>query len=173
MFKIIANAVVAAMLLFALNAQAAEPDEKELRAADARQADAARTRNVDALATMMHPMFMVNSPEGEVWPRAKVLDMWRSRTIGRDSFGRAVEQVKIVDDVGIVMGREIVAPSVDSVAGQRRRDSAKPVERRFTNVWLWQNDKWWFLSRHANEQPVNKAVPGKTITPFSPSARLL
>lgn len=173
MFKIIANAVVAATLLFALNSQAAEPDEKELRAADARQADAARTRNVDALATMMHPMFMVNSPEGEVLPRAKVLDMWRSRAIGRDSFGRAVEQVKIVDDVGIVMGREIVAPAVDSVAGQRRRASTKPVERRFTNVWLWQNDKWWFLSRHANEQPVSKAVPGKMITPFSPSARLL
>lgn len=159
--RMIANAAIAASLLLAVGSQAAKPDEKELRAADARQADAARTRNADALGTMMHPMFMVNSPEGEVWPREKVLSMCRSSAIGHDSFGRAVEQVKIVHDVGIVMGREIVAPSVDSVAGQRRRHSAKHIERRFTNVWLWQNDKWWFLSRHANEMPVSKAAPGK------------
>jgi hypothetical protein len=132
---------------------AAAPSEQELRAADSRQADAARTRNADDLEVMMHPAFMVNSPEGEVWSKEKVIRMWRSRGIGHDSFERTVEQVKITNDIGVVMGHEVVAPSADSVAGQRRHDGAHPVERRFTNIWLWQNNKWWFLARHANEQP--------------------
>lgn len=154
------RSVAVVTLLFATIVHGAEtkgPDERALRAADERQAEAARTRNADALDAMMHPLFMVNSPEGQVWPREKVLGMWRSRGIGHDSFERTIEQIKITDDVGIVMGREVVAPSADSVAGQRRHDGARPVERRFTNIWLWQNDKWWFLGRHANEQPERTA----------------
>lgn len=135
-----------------MTSQAAAGPEKELRAADARQHEAAKARNADALDAMMHPQFMVNSPEGEVWSREKVLSMWRSRGIGHDRFERTVEQVRIAGDLGIVMGREIVAPSTDSVAGERRHDGAKPVERRFTNIWIWQNDKWWFVGRHANER---------------------
>lgn len=129
------------------------PDEAGLRAADAAQVAAARTRDADALAAMMHPAFTVNSPEGEVWPRERVLALWRNRGIGHDRFERVAESVTVVRDVGIVEGREVVAPSPDSLAGQRRHDGGRPVERRFTNVWLWDGGRWWFLARHANEQP--------------------
>lgn len=106
---------------------------------------------------MMHPAFTVNSPEGEVWPREKVLAMWRNRGIGHDRFERFPESVTLVRDVGIVEGREIVAPSIDSVAGQRRHDGGKPVLRRFTNIWIWEGQRWRFLARHANEQPTFEA----------------
>lgn len=131
---------------------AAAQDETSLRRADAAQHDAARTRNADALEAMMHPAFEVNSPEGEMWSRAKTLELWRNRGIGHDRFDRTVESVILDGDVGVVAGREIVQPSVDSIAGKRRADGAKPVERRFTNIWLWKDGRWWFLARHANEK---------------------
>jgi hypothetical protein len=102
---------------------------------------------------MMHPAFTVNSPEGEVWSRERVLAMWRARGIGHDRFERIAESVTVVREVGVVKGREIVQPSVDSIAGQRRADGGQSVLRRFTNVWIWEGDRWRFLTRHANEQP--------------------
>jgi len=145
-----------AFLCAAISVAGASPeqprrDEASLRAADAAQLSAARDRDADALERMMHPAFTVNSPEGEMWPRAKVLALWRNRGIGHEHFERTVESVTLVKDIGIVAGREIVQPSPDSLAGQRRHDGGQPVMRRFTNVWLWDGGRWWFLARHANE----------------------
>jgi hypothetical protein len=131
---------------------AAAQDEASLRKADEAQHEAARTRNADALEAMMHPAFQVNSPEGEMWSRSKTIELWRNRGIGHDRFDRTVESVILDGDVGVVAGRETVQPSVDSLAGKRRDDGAQPVERRFTNIWLWKDGRWWFLARHANEK---------------------
>lgn len=132
---------------------AAAQDEASLRAADAEQHRAARTRDADALAAMMHPNFAVNSPEGEMWSREKTVALWRNRGIGHDRFDRVVESLILDGNVGFVAGREVVAPSPDSIAGQRRTDGGQAVARRFTNVWLWKDGRWWFLARHANERP--------------------
>jgi hypothetical protein len=128
-----------------------ERNETGLRAADHAQLLAARTRDADALDWMMHAKFAVSSPEGEIWPRQKVLAMWRNRGIGHDHFERTVENVILVKNVGVVSGHELVQPSTDSVAGQRRHDGGQSVRRRYTNVWLWDDGRWWFLARHANE----------------------
>jgi hypothetical protein len=141
----------AAFAVAGASAQPQRPDEASLRAADAAQLSAARDRDADALERMMHPAFAVNSPEGEMWAREKVLTLWRNRGIGHEHFERVVESVTLVKNTGIVAGREIVQPSPDSLAGQRRHDGGRPVMRRFTNVWLWDGGRWWFLARHANE----------------------
>jgi hypothetical protein len=144
--------VLACMILVCLTFPAVAQDEASLRRADAAQHQAARTRDADALAAMMHPQFQVNSPEGEMWSRERTIALWRNRGIGHDRFDRWVESVILDGDVGVVAGREIVQPSADSIAGKRRADGAAPVERRFTNVWLWKGGRWLFLARHANEK---------------------
>lgn len=143
--------LIGCAILLTLAAPAAAQDEPSLRKADAAQHEAARTRNADALQAMMHPAFQVNSPEGEMWPREKVVAMWRNGGIGHDRFDRTVESVILDGDVGVVAGRETVQPSADSIAGQRRTDGGRSVQRRFTNVWLWKDGRWQFLARHANE----------------------
>jgi hypothetical protein len=46
-----------------------------------------------------------------------------------------------------VMGREVVLPTTDSQLGQQF--GARPLARRFTNVFLFENGRWVFLARHA------------------------
>lgn len=140
------------ILLLVLAVPAAAQDEASLRRADAAQHQAARTRDADALDAMMHSAFQVNSPEGEMWSRERTLTLWRNRGIGHDRFERTVESVILDGPVGVVAGREIVQPSTDSIAGKRRADGGQPVERRFTNIWLWKGEQWQFLARHANEK---------------------
>lgn len=151
MRAMLGTVLCATLLAHPLQTAAAEPTEAGLRAADNSQLLAARTRDADALEAMMHPKFAVSSPEGELWPRQKVLQMWRNRGIGHDRFERTVESVILARNVGVVSGHEVVQPSTDSVAGQRRHDGGQSVRRRYTNVWLWDEDRWWFLARHANE----------------------
>lgn len=145
------GAVFCTLLAANVAASAAEQNEAGLRAADNAQLLAARTRDADALESMMHPQFAVSSPEGEMWSRQKTLALWRNRGIGHDRLERTVENVILVKNVGVVSGHELVQPSTDSVAGQRRHDGGQSVRRRFTNVWLWDEGRWWFLARHANE----------------------
>lgn len=132
---------------------AAQHDAEGLRKADLAQLAAARTRDADALAAMMHPSFVVNSPEGEMWSRERTVTLWRNRGIGHDRFERVVESVTLAGNTGVVAGRELVQPSTDSIAGKRRHDGGRPVQRRFTNIWVWQDGRWWFFARHANERP--------------------
>lgn len=144
--------LIQAALIAAIATPAFAQDQEGLRLADHAQHEAARTRDADALEAMMHPAFQVNSPEGEMWSRERTLGLWRNRGIGHDRFDRVVEAIILDGDVGIVAGRETVQPSSDSLAGIRRADGGQPVERRFTNVWLWKDGRWWFLARHANER---------------------
>ena len=151
--KFVHFAAAASALAICAGTAQAQPTEASLRAADDRQLQAARTRDADALDAMMSPGFRVNAPEGEVWSRERTVTLWRNRGIGHDRFDRRIEAAFIDGDVGVVMGSEVVQPSTDSIAGQRRADGGRQVTRRFTNIWLWRDGTWRFFARHANERP--------------------
>lgn len=146
------SGLVIALAVFALPAFAAGSDEASLRVADEAQRQAALARDADALLAMTLPTFLVNSPEGDVGTRDRMIGRFRNRQVGHDSFDRVVDKISITGNVGVVMGSETVRPSADSLAGQRRADGGKSVQRRFSNVWLWQDGKWNWLMRHANER---------------------
>lgn len=125
--------------------------ELDLRAADDAQLAAARDGDANALAAMTLPSFIINNPLGETGTRDRMIRRFRSGEIQLERLVRVIERVSITGDVGVVMGREVVEHAASSLEGRGTHRGA--ILRRFTHVWLWQEGRWRWLARHANEQP--------------------
>lgn len=68
--------------------------------------------------------------------------------LASERFERVIEGIAITGNVGIVMGSEIVQPSAGSELAQRF--GSAPLQRRFSNVFLFEDGRWTFLARQAS-----------------------
>jgi hypothetical protein len=127
------------------------PDEAALLAADARQRAAVANIDLAAIAAIAHPNLRVNAPNNRILTREDLLHMVGSGEIRNEAFERVAEQVVVTGDVGVVMGRERVFPGARSE--QARMYGRRPLERRYTNVYLRERGAWRHLARHANVVP--------------------
>ena len=141
-----------AALLFALSLAAtpaaAAGTRQSLLAVDELQRAAVASSDVAALDRLAHANLRINAPGGHVLTRAQFLANMRSGEIAAESFTRTAEDVTISGDVAIVMGRETFTPKLQSELG--RKYGAKPLNRRYTNVYVWQGKRWKWLARQAN-----------------------
>jgi hypothetical protein len=119
-------------------APATADNESSLRAADAAQHTAASANDGEALTAMAHENFRLYAPEGYIGDRQRLIARFQSAETGYVRFERTVESAVVTRDVGVVMGREII-----------QRADQEPVNRRFTNIWLWEKGRWYWLARHA------------------------
>lgn len=140
--------VVATSACTTPTAPGAAPTEASLRAADAEQMRIIVDEDATAQQAFMHPNYMLNGPANAVKRKAEVVAMLARGDIASDSFARTIEGVAITGDVGIVMGSEVVTPSPNSELG--RLHPGRTLQRRFTNVFLWEGGKWRFLARQAS-----------------------
>ena len=134
-------------LLVAAPAAAIQLDEVSLRAADAEEMRLIVQRDSEGEREFMHPNYMVNSPANRVVRKDELIRMLSEGKIANNGIERTIEATAITGNVGIVMGRETITPTPNSELGQSH--SARKLERRFTNVFLFENGKWWFLARQS------------------------
>ena len=128
-------------------ASAADLSEASLRAADAEQMRIIVQGDADKQRTFMHPNYMVNGPSNRVMRKEALVEMLAQGKMASDSFERTIEAVSITGNVGVVMGREVVQPVATSQLGQLH--GSKILDRRFTNVFAFEDDEWRFLARQA------------------------
>ena len=121
--------------------------EASLRAADAEQMRIIVQADAEAQQAFMHPNYMINGPSNRIMHKNVLIDMLAQGKMGSDLFERVIEDVAITGNVGIVMGREVVHPTPTSELGTRHGD--KVLNRRFTNVFVFEEGKWRFLARQA------------------------
>lgn len=121
--------------------------EASLRAADAEQMRIIVQADAQAQQAFMHPNYMINGPSNRVLHKDVLVDMLAHGKMASDFFERVIEDLSITGNVGIVMGREVVHPAPTSELGTRHGD--KILNRRFTNVFLFEDGKWRFLARQA------------------------
>jgi hypothetical protein len=121
--------------------------EASLRAADAEQMRIIVQADAEAQQAFMHPNYIINGPANRVLHKDVIVDMLAHGKMGNDFFERVIEDLAITGNVGIVMGREVVHPTPTSELGIRHGD--KVLNRRFTNVFLFEDGKWRFLARQA------------------------
>jgi hypothetical protein len=113
-------------------------EESTLRSADASQLEAARANDGVALTAMAHENFRLYAPEGYIGNRARLIARFQSTETGYVRFERTIESAVVTQDVGVVMGHEII-----------QRAYQEPIRRRFTNIWIWEDGRWYWLARHA------------------------
>ncbi|WP_254023935.1 nuclear transport factor 2 family protein [Mesorhizobium ventifaucium] len=125
-----------------------EPTEEALRAADHMQLKAGSSGDPDAMAAIQHPNYLGNAPNNRVVDGEAVRSLMASGAIASDSLDRTIERIAITANVGVVMGRETIVATSGSISAEMF--SGGPLERRFTNVYVWSDARWRLLARHAN-----------------------
>ena len=138
--------IVASSLLLAASPQA-KPSESSLRAADAEQMRIIVQQDATAQQQFMHSNYIINAPANRVLRKSQVVWMLAHGAMASERFERVIEGTAVTGKVGIVMGREIVKPTRGSELGKLH--PAKTLQRRFTNVFLFEDGKWRFLARQA------------------------
>ena len=143
------HTLVALLTLYGLSftTSATELSEATLRAADAEQMRIIVEGDAKAQQAFMHPNYIINGPSNEVRHKPVLVEMLAHGKMASDRFERVIEGLAITENVGIVMGREVVHPLTNSQLGTLHGN--KVLHRRFTNVFLFQDGKWRFLARQA------------------------
>lgn len=145
-----ANATLAAVfaLTAACTTTAPAASRASVLAVDEQQRSLVASSDIAGLERLGHPNLRINAPGGRVLSREQFLANMRSGEIAAERFERTAEDVQINGNVAIVMGRETFTPAPSSELG--RTFGAKPLQRRYTNIYLWQQGRWRWLARHAN-----------------------
>jgi hypothetical protein len=132
-------------------ASATAVDEMSLRAADELQRTAVVAGDIERVRAMMHPNYRVNAPTNTVLTGDQILSMFEQGLIAAEPVERIVEAAVVSGTTGLVMGRETLIPPPGSQLA--RSFGEQPLLRRFTNVYSFENGKWWFLARHFSQAP--------------------
>ena len=120
-------------------------------AVDDQQRAMVAASDVAGLERLAHPNLRINAPGGRVLAREQFLANMRIGEIAAEGFQRKPEEVSISANVAVVMGRETFTPAATSELG--RTFGAKPLQRRYSNIYVWQKGRWLWLARHANVLP--------------------
>lgn len=138
---------LSALLFVGTLTNATEISDASLREADSEQMRIIVQADAAKQSTFMHPNYIINGPSNQVLRKDVLVNMLAQRKMASDHFERVIEATAITGNVGIVMGREIVKPVSTSQLGQLH--GTKTLDRRFTNVFLFENGEWRFLARQA------------------------
>ena len=95
------------------------------------------------IAKLFSPQIVVNSPGNTIVKFDGVMYRIRTGQIDYSSYEKVIEHISFVENIAIVMGKEIITPKgVTANAG-------KTVTRRFTDIWMKNKKSWQLTARQA------------------------
>ena len=122
---------------------AQQSDKDELTKLENAEREAILKNDTLMLARIMSPYIVVQNPENKIVRFTQIIDRVKNGKINYASFERSIENIDIIDNLGIVMGKEII------IARGTTTNSGKTVTRRFTNIWIKNNGIWKLTVRQA------------------------
>lgn len=126
-------------------------DRATILAVDEAQRAMVARGDVAGLEKLAHTNLRINAPGGRVLTRDQFLENMRSGEIAAEGFDRTAEDVSISGRIAVVMGHETFTPVASSELG--RMFGAKPLQRRYTNVYVREQGRWLWLARQASIMP--------------------
>ena len=139
--------LVAVLLLYGVSLCAQTSDiETTIRALEQKEVQAVLLKDTVTLKKFWSADFTVNNPFNTITEAGKnTLDRPVIRRLTYLRFERNIEKVLVKGDVVITMGNELV------VEKGKNGESGRTIKRRYTNIWMKQNNEWKTIARHANE----------------------
>ena len=144
------SVLVVMMILFVGPAQALaqESAEDAVYAVEEDMRKAILDSDVETLADLWAPHFMVNAPRNVVVPdRDAVLGVFRDGIAAYETYEQSIEELRVTGTKAVVMGTETVVP-----VGDEAPHEGQTVHRRYTHVWEHNDtdDAWHLVARHAH-----------------------
>ena len=87
--------------------------------------------------------YVVNNPNNMILTAAQIKKFVRGTGMDKTSFTRDIEKISFIKDVAVVMGSETVTPK------DKNGNAGKPVYRRYTNIWIKNENGWKLSARQA------------------------
>jgi len=136
-----------ALIVFATCAWVAsfsqQNSETEIRTLENMLDSAILKSDTIVIAKLFSPQIVVNSPANTIVKFDGVMGRIRTGQIDYSSYEKVIENISFVENIAIVMGKEIITPKgVTANAG-------KTVTRRFTDIWMKDKKSWRLTARQA------------------------
>ncbi|HEX5171499.1 MAG TPA: nuclear transport factor 2 family protein [Cyclobacteriaceae bacterium] len=123
---------------------AQDPREAEIRRVDNLERESVLKGDSTALFDRIwSPTMIVNTPANVVGTVEGTKAHFRAGDLNYLSFERTIEKIALHDNVAVVMGGEVIKPQ------GKQPNAGKTVTRRFTHVWLLENNAWSLIARQA------------------------
>ncbi len=128
---------------------AQQNDESVIRNLEDAEREAILKGDTVKLSQLMSASIIVQNPENKIITYKQIIERVKSGKISYNAFERIIEKVAFIDNISIVMGKEII-----SVQGSTS-NVGKTVTRRFTNIWMKENDSWKLTARQSTIISIN------------------
>lgn len=135
--------VLSCVLLFNAPVSAQLSPEAEIRRVEALEKEALLKGDTAMLRELMSPQIVVQNPDNNIIRFQDILSRIRDGKIDYGSFERIIEAVSFIDNIAVVMGKEIIEPRGETL------HAGKTVTRRFTNIWVNRDKHWKLAARQA------------------------
>lgn len=86
---------------------------------------------------------IVNAPSNSVVDLNMAMEALKLGYIDYTSYEQKIEEIKVIENIGIVMGFETVMPT--GLTGK----AGTTEKRRFTDIWMYKNSQWIMIARQA------------------------
>ena len=95
------------------------------------------------LLTLLSPQIVVQNPENAIIKFDQMMERIRTGKIKYSSFERIIENISFVENIAIVMGKEIIMQQGNT------NNTVNTITRRFTNIWMKTGNIWKLTARQA------------------------
>jgi hypothetical protein len=126
-----------------LNDSGAIPNsaEAELEKLEKLEAKALLNGDTAMLLKLMSPQLIVQNPQNAIVDRNQIMERVKTGKIKFQSFKRVIEKISVIQNIGIVMGEEIIIPH------ENTSNAGKVVTSRFMNIWIRTGNSWKLTAR--------------------------
>jgi ketosteroid isomerase-like protein len=147
--KVLGLALVIAFVFLSVPSFSQQSDEDLIRELEDQEREAILKGDTLQLARLMSEKIVVQNPENTIVGFRQIIDRIKRGKINYSIFQRRIDNIAFINGIAVVMGSETLVPKGVT------ENADKTVQRRFTNVWTKENNRWKLTARQATVVSIN------------------